>query len=232
MMYKEETIKRYTEKACSMLAEKLLSADRIKLHLSYGNKKIGKTLNFNLPAILTCGGMCKKCGCYKYCYAIKDALRFPAVMRARVENLALLLKFPGLYWSQVRDAIRRHKSYEYIRFHVSGEIQSIEYFAELVKTARLFPERVFWTYTKQYEIVNAYCAKNGGRSAIPKNLSVMFSDWDGYPMDNKNTFPVFQFVPAEKTAPAGVYHCPGNCDICKASGRGCMNRESACVMEH
>lgn len=232
MQYKQETIKRYLEKAKNAVSVARANIDNVHVHVSFGNRKIGKTLNYNLPAVSSCGGMCRKCGCLKYCYAIKDALRFPAVLKARAENFALLLSDSPRYWKEVAESINRHPSYGYIRFHVSGEIVNYDYFENMVKIARSFPARRFWTYTKQYEIVNAYCANNGGRSAIPSNLVIMFSNWDGYPMNNPYSFPTFTFVPDGKPLPQNVFVCGGNCDYCKQHNCGCVGGCSACVREH
>ena len=229
MKYSDDTIKRYNEKAVACVTEARANIDNIHVHISYGNRKIGKTLNVNLPAVLTCGKMCHLCGCCKYCYAIKDALRFPAVMRARCENYALLLDKPITYWREIREAIKKHPSYKYIRFHVSGEIKDTEYIWHMAKVAEEFPDRTFWTYTKQYDIINWYINRIG---ALPSNLVVMFSDWDGYPMRNPYKLPTFKFVPAEKEMPKDTFVCVGNCDYCKAHKCGCVGGQSAVVHEH
>ena len=231
MKYKAETIERYTEKARNAVQLAKSNLSNCHVRVSYGNKKIGKTLNFNLLAILTCGGMCKKCGCQFYCYAVKDCLRFPAVLRSRAINTALALYDTERYFAEIAEIIERRKSYEFIRFHVSGELIGVDYFAEMVKLAKRFQNRRFWTYTKQYEIVNSYIAKYG---ELPKNFVVMFSDWDGYAMINPYTMPTFRFYPAEKWGliPASAFVCGGDCNYCKANKCGCVYGQSAIVKEH
>ena len=232
MKYRAETIEKYKANLKREMRNALSNAENIHLHVSLGNKKIGKTINFNLPAIASCGGMCRKCGCAWYCYAIKDAIRFPRVLKNRVENMALLLKNEKRYWQEVRNAINRHPSFDFIRFHVSGEIMNEKYLSEMVAVARDYPTKTFWTYTKQYAIVNDDCANNGGRSSIPSNLVIMFSEWDGYPMDNRYGFPIFYFEPDGKEPPKNIFRCCGNCNICKAKKCGCVGGCSAYAMEH
>ena len=110
----------------------------------------------------------------------------------------------------------------------------------MVQIAKDFPEWRFWTYTKMYWIVNDYVRNNGNNRfvAIPANLSVMFSEWDGVPLDNPYSFPVFscKLEAGNKNHPEEyfetLYECPGNCDICIKSGHGCVNGESGYVKEH
>lgn len=240
MKYQKETISRYVKKArAAVRAARVRIAKQIKsgkvlARVATGNKKVGKSLNINTLAVLTCGGMCSKCGCKYYCYAIKDALRFKTCMNARAVNTALALYNRERFFADVAKVISRRRSFRYIRWHVSGEIIDLDYFAGMVEIARAFPDRVFWTYTKQYGIVNSYVAEHGNdrRAAIPDNFTVMFSDWDGFPMDNRYGFPVFRFYPSGKQIPAGQFVCPGNCDICKAGACGCVAGQSASVMEH
>lgn len=131
----------------------------------------------------------------------------------------------------------RRRTNKYFRWHVGGEIPTIEYFSEMVRIAKLFPDFTFWTYTKMYGIVNAYCYKYG-RDAIPDNLHVMFSEWDGTQLYNPYNFPIFtcRLKDGNKNHTyewfETLYKCPGNCDICKAAKRGCIVGESTFADEH
>lgn len=232
MQYKLDTLKRYAEKCKIAMDDAKNDIGAYHVRVSYGNKKIGKTLNFNTLAIFGgCGGMCGKCGCFKYCYAIKDAIRFPAVLRSRAINTVLSMLDRDRYFNEIAEQIKRHKSYKFIRFHVSGEIRDIDYLIHMIDIAKQFPDRIFWTYTKQYGIVNAYCDQYG-KDSIPANLTIMFSEWDGYPMDNKYHFPEFHFIPKGRDIPQNVFICPGNCDYCKQHNCGCVNGCTAYVHEH
>lgn len=232
MTYKLDSLKRYSEKCKVAMEEVKQDISAYHVHVSYGNKKIGKTLNFNTLAIFGgCGGMCGKCGCFKYCYAIKDAMRFPAVLRSRAINTVLSMLDRDRYFTEIAEQIERHKSYKFVRFHVSGEIRDMDYLTHMVEIAKQFPERIFWTYTKQYEIVNSYCDKYG-KESIPSNFTIMFSEWDGYPMHNPYNFPVFHFVPNGKALHENVFVCPGNCNYCKEHCCGCVAGQSAQAKEH
>ena len=139
MMYKLDTLKRYSEKCKAAVQEIETDFSRLHVRISYGNKKIGKTLNINTLAIFGgCGGMCGKCGCFNYCYAIKDAMRFPAVLRSRAINTVLSVLDRERYFAEIADQIRRHKSYKFVRFHVSGEIRDIDYLIHMVDIAKQF----------------------------------------------------------------------------------------------
>lgn len=234
MKYQFNTLRSYADKCRISLDKHYENVAKVHFTFSYGNRKIGKTLNINTLAVATCGAMCTKCGCVYYCYAIKDAMRFRDVLDMRARNTALLRKDRERYFAEIAEGIARHKSYEFIRWHVSGEIADVDYFAHMVDIARRFPSRRFWTYTKQYAFVNLYVAEHGGSiaAAIPSNLVVMFSNWDGFPMDNPYGFPVFYTVLKGHKAPAGFYRCGGNCDFCKEHNCGCVAGMSSCVDEH
>ena len=231
MKYSSKTLQSYNDRAHAELKKAYDNLENIHVHVSYGNKKIGKTLNFNLLAIFTCGSMCRKCGCYKYCYAIKDAMRFPAVMKNRAENTVIAKFDTDRYFSEIAQIINDNPGYKYIRLHVSGEMMHTPYFEKVVQLAKLFPDRIIWTYTKQYHIINKYISNYG---MYPSNLVVMFSDWDGYKMDNPYGLPTFRFFPKEKadSIPENAFICPGNCDYCKEHKCGCIYGQSAVVREH
>ena len=127
--------------------------------------------------------------------------------------------------------ISGRRTHKFFRWHVAGEIMSLKYFKHMIKIARKHPDWTFWTYTKRYDIVNEYCRKWFRRS-IPKNLTVMFSVWQGMPLVNPYDFPTFECIPDHEELPADVWLCPGNCEVCKAAHRGCVYGESSCVREH
>lgn len=205
----------------------------IKLCISSGNRKIGRVMNVSLPPILSCGN-CKEC--MHFCYDIKACLQYPnTVIDARIRNYVILKKSRNEYFSRIEKAISRRRTNKYFRWHVSGEIIDIDYFARMVQIAKNHPDFIFWTYTKMYSIVNQYVAENGNSksAAIPENLHIMFSEWDGTEMVNPFGFPEFtcKFPQGNKNHPDptyfdNLYKCPGNCDICKALNRGCLNGET------
>lgn len=239
-MYSNETIKKYIAKMKSTMdAYKADFIDSPKkavnaVSISKGNKKIGRVMNVSLAPILTCAN-CSEC--LHLCYDIKAALQYGNVMKARARNTVLALYFPELYFDAIRAAIKRRRKNKYFRWHVGGDIPNYKYFENMVQIAREFSEFTFWTYTKNYGIVNLYVQKYG-RDAIPENMTIMFSEWDGMPLVNPYNFPVFTCKLKDGNKNHGpeyfnnLYRCPGNCDICKTLHRGCIAGETTYADEH
>lgn len=200
----------------------------IKMCISNGNKKIGRVMNVSLPPILSCGN-CKEC---KFlCYDIKACNQYPnTVIDARIRNWTILKKDRDEYFARIRNAIERRRRNFYFRWHVSGDIIDLDYLKRVVDIARDYPHLIFWTYTKMYWIVNQYCDIYG-KESIPSNLTIMFSEWRGVPMDNPYGFPEFRVVFKGEEEPEGHY-CPRNCDVCKAIKRGCVAGETTYCREH
>ena len=238
MSYKPETIakvvKNLKEKVAYFRAEIASGNNPTRVRISDGNKKIGKVLNVSLAPILTCGN-CKECK--GYCYDIKACNQYKNVTAARAYNTALLTIDRNVYFGSIRYKISKRRKNKFFRWHVAGDIVDLGYFAEMVKIAREFPKFVFWTYTKMYRIVNMYCELNG-KESIPDNLHIMFSKWDGLPMDNPYKFPVFACklkagnVDTSEDWFAKVYKCPGNCDLCKEKKLGCIGGIDTYADEH
>lgn len=228
-MYSTESLKKVVKimrEHGSILAK--LPVEEIKMAISKGNRKIGRVMNVSLPPLLSCAN-CS--GCSKLCYDIKACLQYPdTVINARMRNFTILQKDRAEYFRRIDDAISRRRKHKYFRWHVAGDIIDTDYFARMVEIARRHPDFKFWTYTKNYRVVNEWVDKNG-RDALPENFSVMFSEWRGMPMDNPHGFPEFRVVFKGETPPKGHY-CPGNCDICKEINRGCIVGETTYCMEH
>ena len=228
MHYKVETLRKLMARMRALLAMYLaMPVEQIKICISKGNRKIGRVMNVSLPPILSCAN-CS--GCSKICYDIKACIQYASCLDARVRNMAILKLDRARYFALIDDAISRRRTHKFFRWHVAGDIVDIDYFDRMVDIARKHADFVFWTYTKNYKVVNAWCAEHG-RDAIPSNFSIMFSEWRGMEMVNPYEFPQFSVVFKDEEKPQGFY-CPGNCDICKSAGRGCVVGESVYCMEH
>lgn len=238
---KKNTLRAFNKKARAALDYfKKLPADAVaalKTTISKGNSKIGAAMNVSLLPVRTCAA----CGhCARYCYDVRDCLRFPGVLWARAKNTFLAMYHREKYFSDIRDAMRRRRKNKYMRFHVGGEIPDADYFEKMVETARMFPDFIVWTYTKYYAVVNDYVLTHGGTraAAIPENMHIMFSEWDGQPLDNPYNFPVFatRLKNGNKNHPdtwfETMYKCPGKCQICIKARRGCVAGESTYNDEH
>lgn len=216
----------------------IIAPENIKMCISTGNRKIGRVMNVSLMPVITCHN-CSECK--HFCYDIKACLQYPdTVINARMRNTVLLKKDRKLYFETIEKRISRRRTNKYFRWHVAGDIVDLDYFANMVAIAERHPDFIFWTYTKNYGIVNQYVAEHGGnrKKAIPHNFSIMFSEWDGMKFDNPYNFPCFscKMKNGNKNHPVeyfdSLYKCPGNCDICKACKRGCIVGESTYCDEH
>lgn len=234
MAYKDESIRKMLRNFKALMdVYNSKDVSDVALCVSNGNRKIGRVMNVSLPPVVSCGN----CGkCMRYCYDIKACMQYPnTVADARVRNWVLLSRDRGEYFARIEERIRRRRRNKYFRWHVSGDIVDRDYFARMVAIAYLHQDVVFWTYTKMYGIVNSFIA-DGGR--IPENLHVMFSEWDGVEMVNPYGMPEFTCKLKDGNrnhAPEyfdSLYKCPGNCDICKECGRGCLAGETTYADEH
>ena len=229
--YKQETIDKIREQLKAEMDKfRAMDIADIALAISKGNQKIGKVMNVSLAPLYTCGN----CGkCQYFCYDIKACLQYANVRSARARNTVLALRDMTEYFRRIDVAISRRRVNKYFRWHVSGDIINREYFRHMIELAVKHPDFTFWTYTKMYWLVNQYCADNGGREAIPENLHIMFSEWDGVPMPNPYGFPEFSCKFPEGNINhqpeyfEHIHKCPGNCDVCKALHRGCVAGETS-----
>jgi len=85
-------------------------------------------------------------GCRFRCYAASLEVLFPSVYRAHKRNT----KIVKLTKKQLISVLIKHlpKRAKYIRLHTSGDFFSQRYFDAWLAVARLFPEKIFYAYTK------------------------------------------------------------------------------------
>ena len=233
MAYKHETIRNLMSKAKEIRKYyESLTASDFKVSISNGNRKIGKVVNVSMMPIMSCGN-CKECK--GYCYDVKACIQYKNVLDARIRNYVFAVNYRKEYFEQIEQKISRRRKNKFFRWHVAGDILDIDYFTNMVEIARRHSDFVFWTYTKMYSIVNEYCDKYG-KANIPNNFHIMFSKWDGMPLDNPYSFPIFacRMKDGNKDAMSWneMYKCAGNCDICKVAKRGCIVGENTFADEH
>ena len=242
MAYKKETLikvkKALIEKYKYYMDMYTNDPQSFEMCISNGNVKIGRVLNVSLPPIITCTN-CKEC--MFYCYDIKACNQYPnTVVDARARNLAILKCDCDRYFNEIRNKCARRRTNKYFRWHVSGDIVDYNYFENMVAIAKEFPDFTFWTYTKNYDVVDSYVSNNGNskENAIPENFHVMYSEWDGMPIVNPYGFPIFtcKLKSGNRNHPVeffdSLYKCPGNCDICKACKMGCIGGMDTYADEH
>ena len=233
-MSHETTAKTLQKIADAIKAYRAAAPASVHVCISAGNNKIGRALNVSLAPGYTCGN-CS--GCLPYCYDLRDCMAHGKnVINARARNTVLAMERRGQYFAEIREKLNApRRAPRLFRWHVGGEIPDVDYFAGMVEIAREFPEWRFWTYTKMHTVINSYVATHGGSraAAIPENLSVMFSVWDGMPTINPYDFPTFSCVADRAAAVAsGAWVCPGNCETCYNARRGCPFGESGAVVLH
>lgn len=202
--------------------------DNMTLSISKGNKKMGGIPSISLPAIVTCRAGAP---CAKKCYAARLERLRPNVKAAYARNLAIWQNDPESF---ERQAIGAAIASRYFRWHVSGDIVSPEYFAMMVRVARVCNGTRFLCFTKRFEIVNQWIEENGD---LPENMQVIFSAWTGLDVPNPYNLPETHvlYKDGTTTAPENHFICGGNCTNCIRAGVGCWqlkHGENLAFYEH
>lgn len=172
-----------------------------------GNRKLGKVANISLPPCLSCrkDAPCAKSG---KCYALKAYRLYPSVRKAWGDNWKHYKRNKGTYWSHIYGYLVKHKP-RHFRFHTAGDIPDKQYFTQIVRTARNFPNIKFLVFTKQYDIVQQF------EGNITKNLSVVLSAWPGLALPESPRFPIAFMQDGTETRTDGTeLECSGNCETC------------------
>jgi hypothetical protein len=197
-----------------------------KICISNGNRKMGEIKSVSLPPIITCA---ENCTCAKKCYAAKLCRLYKNVKESYNRNLEILKSNPSEYWKQVDEALCTSR---FFRFHVSGDIPTYEYLIDMVNTVRNNPHCEVLVFTKRYAFINK--AINSGVE-IPKNLHILFSEWDGMIMDNPYNMPIAHVIFKGNEPQANWNICSGNCLECAKSNGKCWtlkNGEHVAFYEH
>lgn len=90
----------------------------------------------------------------------------------------------------------------------------------MVDVARSCRSTRFLCFTKRFEIVNDYINKNG---ALPKNLTVVFSNWGSFICDNPHNLPT-SWVELK----TGAEYIPENATRCSGFCGECVNTKASC----
>lgn len=183
--------------------------------ISSGNSKMGSVPSVSLPSIKTC----RQCACQSKCYAQKLERLRPAVRNAYQHNLEVLINEPETYWREVEASVMMSR---FFRFHVSGDIPTSEYLANMVAVAGRNSHCEILCFTKRYEMVNEFIEQNG---ELPSNLHMIFSGWIGLDMVNPFSLPEahVRYRDGSTTACDNAVECGGNCTECAMIDGGCWN---------
>lgn len=172
------------------------------------NSKLGQSIpNINLPAGLTCR---ENAPCKKGCYACKGNFQFPSVKASILNNYNAFNFNSELYFNDIAERTVLNK---FVRWHSSGDIINIDYFAGMCKVARKNKGTYYLAFTKKFEIVNSYIASG---HKIPKNLTIVFSNWGDFKCENPYNLPV-SYVRFDKDTviPQNAVQCNGSCSTCQ-----------------
>lgn len=197
-----------------------------KICISKGNRKMGEIKSVSLPPIVTCA---EHCTCAKKCYAAKLCRIYKNVKESYNRNLEIFNNNPTEYWEQVNDAIAVSR---FFRFHVSGDVPTYEYLIDMINVVKNNPHCDVLVFTKRYGFVNK--AIDSGIE-IPKNLHILFSEWDGMEMDNPYNMPVAHVIFKGEEPKPNWNICGGNCLNCTKTKDGCWtlkNGEHVAFYEH
>ena len=166
------------------------------------------------------------------CYAMKNRLAMPYVLRAYQRRLDCYNRYAGPQWVRAMVASIRKTKKLHFRFFDSGDLQSVSMLGDIAAVARRTPEVSYWVATRERGILRAY--RNAGRT-IPRNLCIRVSMplIDSPIPKRRDRYPL-SVVHSAKPQP-GAYLCPaptqgGECKDCRA----CWDRSVPAVtyLEH
>lgn len=204
----------------------------MNVKISNGNSKMGNIPSVSLPAGVTCR---PDIDCISICYANKLARIRKNVKAAYQHNYDLLKMNPEIYWREVEASIMMSR---FFRFHVSGDIPDMNYLENMVKIASRNRHCQILCFTKKYDIVNDWVAKQlvensvfedklnqGHFEVVPENLHILMSGWRDVQMNNPYLFPEahVRYKDGSTTAKPDAKECGGNCTICAMTEGGCWN---------
>lgn len=193
-----------------------LSNKSNEISMSNNNSKTGKAcLNLAFP---TC--VCREdAPCREGCYAAKGCQQMATVQAAYYRNLRLYNDNPDNFFEQVYYKVK-FSGLPKVRIFDSGDLPSYDFFERLVNVCKKLPEVKWMMFTKKYEIVNEYIAKNG---ELPENLNVLFSAWHKlWQVPNPYGIGIAYVDFADKSLnpewPKNAFKCPGRESTCSACG--------------
>ncbi len=110
------------------------------------------------------------------CYALKGMYRFPVVQDAMYRRLESITK-PQWVEAMAELIIRKTKpDVPYFRWHDSGDLQSGEHFANIIRVCELTPNIQHWIPTREYRIVAVDIRLRRQHSRQPQRADVSSHD--------------------------------------------------------
>ncbi|MCP4745618.1 MAG: hypothetical protein GY874_05670 [Desulfobacteraceae bacterium] len=168
--------------------------------ISEGNTKLGPVANISLPPVKACKPDVPCAD--KDCYSLKAYKLRPTVKAAWDKNFQTAIESPDDYF----DAIDRYlKARSYFRWHSSGDILNQGYLDSMIKTALNHSQIKFLAFTKRFEF---------DYSALPENLTVVFSMWPGVEVPDSALPTAWINDGIDERIPCDAFVCPGQCTEC------------------
>lgn len=191
------------------------------VHISPSNGKMGPIPSVSLPAGETCR---KDAPCYQKCYARRLEAFRTTVHDSYVDNLAVLIQDPSVYWREVEASIMMSR---YFRFHVAGDIPDPDYLERMMYVTNRNQHCDVLCFSKQYEIGDDYLRRHEKSDPIglgvPKNMHFVYSVWKGLECPNPYRMPEAHILYKDGTTTArpDAIPCGGNCTDCAKHEGGC-----------
>lgn len=177
------------------------------LTVSQGNRKLGRIPNISLPPVKSCGN---DLPCTKKCYALKAYRQYPATRAAWDKNYQLWLESPEMYEFALLQHLARRPKTRLFRWHVAGDIPSVEYLTMMQRIAESFSRVHFLAYTKRVDLLSACNATR------PDNLALIISRWMGDSIRNVWNLPeAWVNFQDESRIPKDARKCVGTCKTCQ-----------------
>jgi Gene product 88 len=176
--------------------------------ISRGNRKLGAIMNVSTEPIQCCptGIPCAQGGCY----ALRSIRLYPDTRKAWANNGRIAKTNPKSYVSQIARIVADRQP-RYFRWHVAGDILSVNYLHQMCRIAAHNPRTRFLAFTKAFNIVNSY----ENARALPRNLVVVFSGWPRMRIDNPHGHRIAWMQDGtEDRVPKNSIACPGGCEEC------------------
>lgn len=193
-----------------------------KVIVSKGNSKMGLIYSVSLPPITSCRA---NAPCSKGCYALKGTFGFPNVKSSYQKNLEFFLESPKEFELSI---LKQIPMYGVFRWNVAGDVLNVEYLEMILRIARKLKNVKFLLFTKKYELINE------NLKSKPRNLSLVFSAWNGLEFDNPNNYPI-AYVEDKKNLdsriPKNTKPCNGDCSQCMTCW-DLKKRESVTFKKH
>lgn len=176
-----------------------------------GNTKLANNVaTFSLPAGKENGTCAVTC---KGCYALKGTYLYPSVKNGLVDRFNASKDLPT-FKERIKSELKKkkHETTEFIRIHASGDFYSQDYIDAWDEIVQLFPNKVFYAYTKQnsfdydtiksranFVLINSY------------QHGLNFGDKDYIDTLSKKTGAII--CPVNKETKNDI-HCGSTCTIC------------------